>query len=200
MEKRQDIELGPYEYQGNKFQVFLTHDDKFTSSIELVGCLVADSRTELEAGIKKHVRDFLGQFGQLGLVPIMRIDSNATDGFGLSRFQVVLPTRGLYSWYTHQRLSVHRTTPLPDSFPTEFAELPFIDIPVGKAGWVYYAVFKEHVWAAFQKLNARLAFALVANKNRILTNLAANADLYTASQLEYKLYLEHMRREVRVTP
>ena len=173
MEKHTDIELSPFEYQGNKFRVFLTHDDKFASSVVCVGYFVADSRAELEAGIEEHVRDFLGQFGQSPHVPIMRIDSNATSGFDLSRFQVMLPTRGLYSWHTHQKLSVLETNPLPDTFPTKLAGLPFIDTPVGRAGWVYYAVFKERVWVAFQKLNGTLEGTLARNKNDIISYISS---------------------------
>lgn len=200
MTKRENIELAPYEYQGDKFRVFLTHDDKFASSVPFVGYFVADSRAELGAGIEKYVRGLLGFLGQTRLdplVPIMRIDSNAANGFDLSRFQVMLPTRVLYSWHTHQMLSVHHTNPLPDTFPTRLAELPFIDMPCGKAGWVYYGAFKEHVWTAFQKLNVRLLSIVLANKSEILTDLVADKDiydLYTSSQLEHKLYEEYTRR------
>lgn len=192
MEKRKDIELSPYEYQGDKFRVFLTHDDKFASSIECVGHLVADSRAELEAGIEKHVRDFLGLFGQPGLVPIMRIDSNATDGFGLSRFRVILPTKGLYSWHTHQKLSVHWTSPLPDTFPTKLAELPFVDTT--ERDWVYYALYKKRVWYAFTKLNEDLKHRFAINKGAILAELTEGHYSLSQSLMETQLYKDYVWR------
>lgn len=192
MEKRQDVELRPYEHEGKKYPVFLAHSDLFKSPVSDVGHVVADSRVGLERKIVAYAKSIQGHYGQSLLVPIMRIDSSsAGGGFGLFRFRVMLPNKGIYDWHSHERLATMGR--LPDTFPTKPAGLPFIDVPVGKAGRVYYAAFKERVWAAFQGLNARLASAFVASKNRILTNLETNVDLYTTSQLEYKLYLEYTR-------
>ena len=188
MTRRDDIELFPYKYAGKEHRIFLTPFYLFRASVK-GKTLIEHSREELEQKIATLAGS---NDGTLLFFPIIRIDADSDDGFGLTRgwFAENPNDKTIYScgWHVPPETRMDVMTPDPHGLPVSINELPFID--TADEGWVYYGLFQERLWMAFMKLDVRFRYTLTRNKNSMLNNIPELGTLPPHNELCDKLYEE----------
>lgn len=206
---REDIELAPHKYKGTEYRIFLDPQGLFRVAIG-DRQVYASSRAELEQRIADFVGDAMPHDRQSLFFPIMQIDASTPHGFSLSRYWVTMSSQSLKvymcNWDTAPELREDNMRPIHPVFPEGQCCLRPIGLPVdryvnglpfidtAKGGWVYYALFEEHVWLAFTRLNERLKHRFTINKGAILNELAEGHYSSSQSHMENQLYNDYMWR------